>query len=38
MVGAHLAPPVCGQAADLEALLVKVHARLGVVHALIVLR
>lgn len=38
MVGAHLAPPVCCQAADLEALLVKVHARLRVVHILIVLR
>lgn len=38
MVGAHLAAPVGGQAADLEALLVKVHAGLGVVHVLVILR
>ena len=37
MIGAHLSLPVGGEAADLETLLVKVDAGLGVVHALVVL-
>lgn len=38
MVGAHLAAPIGGKAAYLEAFLVKIHARFRIVHILVVLR
>lgn len=38
MIGTHLSPSIGSETADLEALLVEVHARLWVVQLLVVLR